>query len=290
MGSWLDLPCEVCSKGRTRYRWALHHDFSATESLHRFHSLYISFPLVATVVIPCPVYKVPHYIAIIIKYSISILVWKIVWSETFDVLSACCVTLRTAIINTNSSGTRKHSSRMRTAHTCFGDEHWVLVLVGGGRYACPPGILTPWNWPGTRDTYFPLSWTEWLTDASDNITFPQILLRAVKNLKFTTRNGLTTGYCMLDLTTGAVGPPMRAARRVACRFPGFRAAVAAPASRLLALFTGDPLVSYRLTFGFVATDAPLEGAVTLLTFDPTVDGIDSAIWNRIRFFFIIWGH
>ena len=68
------LPCVVCSKGRTRYRWALHHDFSATESLHRFHSLYISFPLVVTVVIPCPVCKVVHYIVYIINFNISILV------------------------------------------------------------------------------------------------------------------------------------------------------------------------------------------------------------------------
>ena len=42
-----------------------------------------------------------------------------------------------------------------------------------------PGIPTPQKGPGTSDTHPP--WTEWLTDACENITFPQLLLRAVIN-------------------------------------------------------------------------------------------------------------
>ena len=96
---------------------------------------------------------------------------------------------------------------------------------------------------------------------------------------------------MLDLTTGAVGPPISAARRVACRVPGLRAAAAAPANRLLAEVTpGLPPASYRpppppppgAALLHTALDPPLEGAADAFTFDPAVDGMDSAIWNNMQ--------
>ena len=56
----------------------------------------------------------------------------------------------------------------------------------------PLDIPIPWKVPGTRDTHLPLSgkdmepgistyplWTKWQTDTCENITFPQLLLRAV---------------------------------------------------------------------------------------------------------------
>ena len=45
-------------------------------------------------------------------------------------------------------------------------------------YPCPDIHTHPLEGPVTRDTHPPL-WTEWLTDARENITSPQLLLRAV---------------------------------------------------------------------------------------------------------------
>ena len=60
-------------------------------------------------------------------------------------------------------GTRMHSSRMRTARF---SGHLGWEVPAGGGVVCPGGVHLP-------------PWTEFLTHACENITFPQLLLREV---------------------------------------------------------------------------------------------------------------
>ena len=94
--------------------------------------------------------------------------------------------------------TRMHSSRMRTVH-CSGHLGggglprwvsawggvsaqgdlllWTEFLSGGG---CLTGGGSAWGClPG--GVHLPLLWTEFLTHACENITFPQLRLRTVTN-------------------------------------------------------------------------------------------------------------
>ena len=67
----------------------------------------------------------------------------------------------------NIVSTRMHSSRMRTV-CCRGR----LILGGGG--VCPGSVCQ-------GGVHLPPLWTEFLTHTCENITFPQLRLRTVKN-------------------------------------------------------------------------------------------------------------
>ena len=91
-------------------------------------------------------------------------------------------------LDANVPITRMHSSRMRTArfNGHFGGRGRILgsLPLGLGRGSVhPPGQTPPGRHAPLPISFWDISpppWTEFLTHACENITFPQLLLRPVK--------------------------------------------------------------------------------------------------------------